>query len=358
VVDVDALASRIESVVRAGRVPGIAAAVALPDGTFWQRGFGVVDLSTGTAAGPATAYLWFSMTKIVTATAVMQLAGDGVLDLDCPVTDCYPPFSVVTQTRPVTIRHLLSHSSGLANPIPVRWVRAASVPPVDVTAFVTRLLARHRRLRSEPGTAARYSNLGYLVLGEVVAALAGTTFTDHIHRRILSPLRMSHTGFSYSDAAEQPPAVGYQPLPVALTPILRAVLPSGIVAGRHGRYVAYHPFYVLGPAYGGLVGGVTDAIRVARLHLDNGVVDGVQLLTPGAAVHMRDLTLRGGPLDIGLGWYRPSGQRGFVEHLGGGSGFWNVMRLYPDAGTGIVLMGNATRYDHETILAGLTDDTR
>ncbi|HET9139928.1 serine hydrolase domain-containing protein [Actinophytocola sp.] len=298
----DALEGRIAALTRANRVPGLSIAVVGADGERWQRGFGVTDLSSGIPVGARTPYLWFSMTKIVTATAVLRLAGTGALHLDAPVTDYLPTFARVVQPRPVTVRHLLSHSSGLANPLPIRWVRPADAPAPDQAAFVERLLARHRRLAFAPGERARYSNLGYLVLGQIVAAVAGEPFETHLRTHVLGALGMAQTGFSYADVGDEEPATGYQRLPAALTPLLRAILPAGIVAGRQGRYVAYKPFHVLGAAYGGLVGGVADAARLAMLHLNDGVVDG--------------------------------------------------MRLLP-AGLGIVIMGNTTRYDHEAILAAV-----
>jgi CubicO group peptidase (beta-lactamase class C family) len=353
--DNGALEAFIEARVRADRVPGLSIAVVASEGVRWVRGFGVADLVSAAPAGARTPYLWFSMTKIVTATAVTRLAGIGTLDLDAPVTEYFPAFAVVAQSRPVTIRHLLSHSSGLANPVPIRWVRPADAPPPDQTAFVKRLLARHRRLKHAPGERAHYSNLGYLVLGEVVATVAGSPFEEHVRAHVLAPLGMAHTGFTYADVGDERPATGYQRLPAPLTPLLRAILPAGVVAGRQDRYVAYRPFHVLGAAYGGLVGGVADAARLALLHLNDGSLDGVRLLPAGLAAQMRVITPRGGPLDVGLGWYRPAGRDPtFVEHLGGGSGFWNVIRLYPDAGLGVVVMGNATRYDHEAILAAVT----
>ncbi len=352
---VDAVVARVDATMRAGRVPGLSIAVVGPQGVCWMRGFGVTDLVRGEPAGVRTPYLWFSMTKIVTATAVVRLAGIGALDLDGPVAEYFPAFAMVAQPRPVTVRHLLSHSSGLANPVPIRWVRAADTPAPDRAAFVERMLTRHRRLRFTPGTRARYSNLGYLVLGEVITAVTGASFEEHVRSQVLAPSGMTHTGFSYADTGAQPPATGYQRLPAPLTPLLRAMLPAGVVAGRQDGYVAYRPFYVLGAAYGGLVGGVADAARLALLHLGDGSLDGVRLLPAGLAAQMRTVIPRGGPLDVGLGWYRPAGQAGtVVEHLGGGSGFFNVIRLYPDAALGVVIMGNTTRYDHETILAAAT----
>jgi CubicO group peptidase (beta-lactamase class C family) len=132
--------------------------------------------------------------------------------------------------------------------------------------------------------------------------------------------------------------------------VLRRVLPVGIAGQRYGRYLSYRPFYVDGAAYGGLVGGADDVARLAALHLAGGAVDGVRVLSPEATAQMQRITPRGGHRDFGLGWYRPRGQRDFVEHLGGGSGFFTVLRLYPEQRLGVVLMGNTTRYDHDSII--------
>lgn len=262
----------------------------------------------------------------------------------------------------MSVRHLLNHSSGLANPLPVRWVYPAASPAPDKRAFVERLLQRHWRLSASPGDRARYSNLGYLVLGEVIAEVSGQTYEHYVREHILEPLGMLHTGFAYPSDPVCPPATGYQPLPRGLMPLLRAALPAGIVAGRQGPYVAYHPFYVTGKSYGGLVGPVVDTARLALLHLGDGSIrDGqiggtIRLLSADSATQMRATTDRGGSLDFGLGWYTPHARGdgpAFVEHLGGGSGFFCVMRLYPSRDLGIVLMANTTRFDYRGLLRDL-----
>ncbi len=117
---------------------------------------------------------------------------------------------------------------------------------------------------------------------------------------------MTHTSFDYAATGDERPATGYQPLPTLLasllTPLMRAMLPAGVVAGRRGRHLAYHPFHVLGAAYGGLVGGVADAARLAMLHLGDGTLDGVRVLPANLTAQMRQIIPRGGPLDVGLGW--------------------------------------------------------
>ncbi|MGH3146429.1 MAG: serine hydrolase domain-containing protein, partial [Rubrobacter sp.] len=177
-------------------------------------------------------------------------------------------------------------------------------------------------------------------------------FEEYVREEILSPLGMDSRGFTY--IAREGAATGHQPLWRPLTPLFRAVLPEGIVGSRQGRCVTFDPFYVRGPAYGGLVGGVAEAARFVLLHLNGGQANGTRLLSPESVAEMQRVTPRGGKRDFGLGWFRPheAGERhpAFVEHLGGGAGFWNVMRIYPEESLGVVMMGNATSYDHESLL--------
>src|SRR5215212_9759869 len=191
---IEALEAFLLSRTETGAVPALSVSVVKGDRLVWAKGFGVADLATGSPATPQTSYLWFSMTKIVTATAVLRLAEGGKLDLDAPADEYFRGFKVVSQPTPVTVRQLLNHSSGLANPLPIRWVRPADAPDTDRSAFVGRLLAKHRKLKSLPGERASYSNLGYLVLGEVISEVVGTSYEDHVRREILTPLGMVRTG--------------------------------------------------------------------------------------------------------------------------------------------------------------------
>src|SRR5215217_2507640 len=196
-----ALGGFIQEKTETNNIPGLSVAVVKGSHVVWERGFGFADLAASTPAAPTTSYLWFSMTKIATATAVLKLAEDGELDLDAPITGYFAGFAIVSQPVQVTMRHLLSHSSGLANPLPIRWVRSAGTPAPDRRTFVNRLLAKHRKLTSVPGERARRSNLGYLVLGEVISEVADTSYEEHVRDEILSPLGMDRTGFAYQEPA-------------------------------------------------------------------------------------------------------------------------------------------------------------
>ena len=192
------------------------------------------------------------------------------------------------------------------------------------------------------------------MLGEVVSEITGASYEDYVREEILVPLRMDRTDFVYQEPDGHEAATGYQRLWRPLTLLLRAVLPRGVVGTRQGEYVVFNPFYVNGPAYGGLVGGVDEAARLVLLHLNDGKAGEAQLLSPESVEAMQRITPRGGKRDFGLGWFRSreaaQRQPAFVEHLGGGAGFWNVMRLYPEESLGVVMMGNTTSYDYESIL--------
>ena len=350
---VEGFAAFCEEKIRAQGVPGLSVAVVKGDRVVWAKGFGFSDLVTSTRATSQTSYLWFSMTKIATATAVVRLAEEGAIDLDAPADEYYRGFKIVSQRTPVSVRHLLSHSSGLANPVPIRWVYPASERVPGRRVFVERLLGKNRKLRFVAGERASYSNLGYLVLGEVISEVSGMGYEDYVQEQILLPLGMTQTGFSYPRTGREV-ATGYHPLRPLLTPIFRTALPGGVVGPRQGKYVAFNPFYVKGPAYGGLIGGVEEAARLVLLHLNGGQVGETRLLSAESVAEMQRTTPRGGKRDFGLGWFRAGEARQkrptFVEHLGGGAGFWNVMRLYPEESLGVVLLGNTTSYDHESIL--------
>jgi len=312
---------------------------------------GLADVRARRPVTAHTTFLWFSMTKIVTATAVMMLADRGALDLDAPVIEHVPELRVLHgAVSLITARHLLSHSSGLANPPPVRWVRPAGAPPPDARAFLARLPHRHRRLRFRPGETASYSNLGYLVLGELIASCAGQPFCQFVQRELLKPLAMSRTGFQHAQAPADI-ATGYWRLPPG-----GLLLSPGIIGQRTGGLVAFRPFYANGPPYGGLVGDVQDAARFLSLHLGEGAAGGQRLLSAESTIAMRTLTTRGYKLTTGLGWWRrheADDGSDLVEHLGGGGAYRNLMRVYPGSGQAVVMFGNLTSYPVERLTAAV-----
>ena len=345
-----------------GRPPSLSIAVLSGGETARSDGFGFADVETRQPASPETVYLWFSMTKLVTATAIVQLAERCALGLDDPVGGFVSGFPSGGRGRRVTIRHLLSHSAGFANPIPVGWVRPADESAADLHEFTSRLLAKHSRLRSEPGATASYSNLGYLVLGEVVEAASGRSYTDYVRANILSPLGMTSTDFTYRDDMASRAATGYHPRFNVMTPLLRRMVPDGIFDHRVGRMWAFSRFCVQGAPYGGLVGTLHDAARFLRLHLGGLEDRSASVLSPEGIAAMQAPTARGRKLDVALGWFHRRadtdiGSR-YWEHLGGGAGFFNTMRIYPELKLGLVAMGNLTSWNYRALARAVVNPGR
>ena len=334
-----------------GGVPGLSLAVVDRDSVLLAAGYGFADRAANTTATASTSYLWFSMSKIVTATAALRLVDEGRLDLSAPAGE-YVSYLRAPGTTTPNVGQLLNHTAGFGNPLPLRWVHPADADPPDPEALLRRLMGRRRAFRYPAGQGARYSNVGYLAAGQVIAAASGMPFEDYVQDSVLRAAGMDHTGFRYRVGADK--ATGYVKAPRIADPVLRGLLPRGIAGDRHGPYLSLNPFYVDGPAYGGLVGDVLDAANFLRMHLRDGEIGGTRVLSPESVRSMRTIDQAGKQFDHGTGWFRrPTTTPGqWVEHFGAGAGFWNVMRLYPDRGLGIVVMSNSTRmYDFEPLFA-------
>jgi CubicO group peptidase (beta-lactamase class C family) len=261
----------IHTMMRTSNIPGLSLAVVNPGGLLFAGGYGLANRVTHAPAVASTAYLWFSMTKIVTATAALRLADEGRLDLSAPAGAYVDYLRAPGNTQP-TVRQLLNHTAGLGNPLPIRWAHPAGAPAPDPEALLRRLMGRRRAYRFPVGESARYSNVGYLAAGQIIAAAAGMPFEAYVRECVLRPLAMERTGFG--PPAGPDPATGYLKAPRIADPLVRRLLPGGIAGDRHGRFLALNPFAVDGPAYGGLTGDVLDAGRFLRMHLRDGELDG------------------------------------------------------------------------------------
>ena len=346
-----------EEVAAAGKVPGISIAVASSRGLHYAGAIGYADLAQRRGATPEDQYPWFSMTKIATATAAMRLHAEGALDLDTPIGIHLPAYRPHAKRGHPTMRQLLTHTAGLGNPMPIRWVRPEHAPP-DPTQL-ERIVRKHGTPRKKVGARAAYSNIGYLLAAEVIAAVTGRAVEDVVSEVVLEPIGMTATGYRYRPAA--PRATGYVRVPAALVPALRALLPDGIVGPRVAGYTSLRPFLVNGAAYGGLIGTVSDAARFAATHAAS-ASDPHPLLEQADLERMRTLTCRGKRFDHGIGWFRKPTDTdrspGFVEHYGTGGGFWNAMRIYPEDGLAMVAMANTTaQWDVDQLFTGLKELT-
>ena len=345
----------MEAVAVAGKIPGMSVAVASPDRLLYAGAVGYADLADRRAATVDDQYPWFSMTKIATATTAMRLHAEGVLDIDAPIGTYLPDYRAHPTHGHPTTRELLSHTAGLGNPLPVRWVRPADQPPDP--ALLAGIITKHGTPKHDVGARASYSNIGYLLAGEVIASATGATIEACVRDRVLDPLGMEKTGFDFHRDA--PRAVGYVRAPRVAVPLLRAMLPSGIVGPRVQGHTALNPFLVNGAAYGGLVGTPADAVRLAAAHAADttdprtrcSATSTSRRCAPSPRPGSGSTTASAGSAS------RPTPRTpAFVEHYGTGGGYWNAMRIYPDQRLALVAMTNTTAaWDFDRLFTQLKD---
>jgi len=167
----------------------------------YKRGFGFRDFDRGTSVTPETTYCIGSVTKPFTALAVMQLHEKGLLSLDDPV-EKHIPFKVRPMGEPILVKHLLSHSSGLANlgyaevtlsaitDASAQWFPISS--PQDLLVFMN---GAEDWAVSKPGQRYGYLNEGYILLGMIIEEASGVAYADYVKESILDPLGMSRSTF-------------------------------------------------------------------------------------------------------------------------------------------------------------------
>jgi D-alanyl-D-alanine carboxypeptidase len=298
------------------RIPSVALTVVHGDRPVWTKAFGYAELSEKTAATPQTLYRIGSVTKTFTALAILQLREDGKLRLDDRVRDHITTTAIQarnTGVLDVTIRELLTHSSGLQRDLPGTWWTQPSFPAQ---------LPDHFSATYPSSTEWKYSNVGYALLGEVIAAASGEPWARYVERRILEPLGMANS------AATAPPdearlATGYsRPTPgEPHVPAARAdhgaVNPAGGMVSTiedMGRYLAFHM---------GSGGSVLGSKSLREMHRPQWLLDDWQ-------------TAWG----LGMRVRRVDG-RVRVGHPGTTPGFAAIMEFIPELKLGVAVLTNA-----------------
>lgn len=204
----DLLQAWIESQMEYRQLPGLSIALVSDQEVFWSKGFGMADPETGTAASPETIYRIASISKLFTATALLQLRDRSLLNLDDPVNRYLSWFKIRNRhknTRAITIRHLLTHTSGLP--------RESAFPYWTDFEFPTREQMMealpHQETVFPPETRWKYSNLALALAGEIVAEVSGESYAEYIHRHILDPLEMASTSVHLPEDHTSRLAAGY-----------------------------------------------------------------------------------------------------------------------------------------------------
>lgn len=329
--------------------PGMAYIVADVSGPIFERACGLADISGRVPLSLTTTMAAFSMTKTLTAVAVLQLAEEGALRLDDEVRKYirhpYDPG--------ITIRQLITHTSGIPNPIPLRWVHAADARAgFDRHAALAKILSGHSGQKSRPGDRYLYSNIGYWLLGEVIEAAAVQEYASCMRTRVFGPLGLRPREIDFAIVEPGNHAKGYL-AGGSLMNLLKVFLLDRSAWGDYeGSWLRICDVYPDGASYGGAIGSAAAFSVILRDLLKDTPV----LLSKAAKALLFDQARlsSGRPIGMTLGWHigKIEGRQYYFKE-GGGAGFHCEMRVYPAQGLASVIMVNRTSFNSNKFLTRL-----
>lgn len=265
------------------KVPAVTVGV-YQDGEVRTAAFGLANREAHWSATPDTLFQIGSISKVFTATAVMQLVDGWRIDLDAPVTRYLPDFRLSTPqaTDALTVRHLLTHHTGF-------WGDDFTDRGNgnDALGKAVAALAGIRQL-TNPGESWAYCNAGFQVLGALLEKFYAKPAEDVIRDRVFKPLGLDDSTFNTEEAATRPLAVGYNTLvseePEIARPysITRAMAPAGAIIGTVG-----------------------DLLKFAAFHMGDGKAGDRRVLSPAAVAEMQreQVTAANMAPHWGLGWW-------------------------------------------------------
>ena len=297
-------------------VPGASVVVILDGRVVLRRAYGMADLERRVTATPETDYRLASVSKQFTAMAVMLLATDGKLRYDQPVRDFLPELPAAG--RPVTIRHLLNHTSGLVDYEDlVPESRTAQLDDRDVLG----LLATKDSAYFAAGSQYRYSNSGYVLLGLIVARASGLSFPEFLRTRIFQPLGMNAT-VAHVEGSDTVPGRSYGYSPRGGTFVQTDQSVTSATLGDGGIYTNVDDMQRWDQA---LYPGSTALVDAATLDL---------AATPPQLP-------AGATTEYGFGWFVDTyrGEKRW-RHTGETSGFRNAIQRYPRRRLTVIVLTN------------------
>ena len=293
------------------QMPSIGLVVVKDGGVFFQKGYGQArDERDVTVTPDQTLFRAASVSKLVTATAVMQLVEQGKLNLDVDINTYLSRFQLESNyPSPITARHLLTHTSGIEDRL-----FGNTVPSADRLVSLGDYFAAHvpRRIRA-PGEQIAYSNTGMALAGHLVEAVSGLSFEEYVERNIFQPLGMARSSFR-------------QPYPAHLAP---DVVPSGADDGAMLLYPS-----------GSMISTVADMGRFIAAHLNGGRLGDARILSEETVreMHRQHFTGHARMPGIAYGFFENYTNNRHVLFHTGLSGHQSLLCLLPEERIGFYLV--------------------
>lgn len=330
----------VEGQMQKHGIPALAAAIVRSAKPFSSKAWGERHVAPSRPALATTPFMLASISKTVTATAVLQLVDDGVFGLDDDI-DSILDFSVDNPRVPgdevITVRHLLTHTSGLIDDADV-WggypgeansLYVLGDSPIALGDFMRGYFtpggawydAASNFAPGAPGTGYEYSNLASALLGHLIETATGTSLDDHSDARIFSPLGMGDTGWHLADFTVDDVAMPYESF--------------------RGEFLPWGHFGYPDYPNGQLRASVQDLARYLAAWAGGGTLDGVRILEEATVAEALSVQYPGVEATQGLSWYADRiGNRDVLGHNGGDYGVSTDMFFDPATGHGVIVLIN------------------
>lgn len=313
------------------RAPSLSAAVIHGNDVVFERAYGYAAEAGHRKATPTTCYRIASISKVFTATAVMQLVERGAVRLDERAEHYLPWFRARrgASLEPITIRQLLSHTAGVERDGTDHW-ESDRFPTIDAL----KARAQDSIAVLAPLERWKYSNVGYAILGQVVAAASGQPYEDYVRTAIIEPLQLTHTGFALTRTVLRALAVGY-----------------GRERAGRARQPFAHPDTKALRAAAGLVSNTRDLCAFMSAQLPG---SGRLLSDLNKREMQRPQWLRNGEERYGLGYNVWSVDGGaIVGHGGGFQGFKTAIGMDIERRLGVAILTNAIDGPAQQLMIGV-----
>ncbi len=339
----------IASAVSEGTPPSASVAVLHGDEVIYEKSFGYNDPDRRFPTTEQSVYNLYSLSKIVTATAVMQLAENGQVGLDDTLRSHFPRFRTLYEgeERNITVKQLLMHSAGVTD-------RSGDYRHMFDDGYFEALKDSGEEpetfydLDYEPGSEAAYSNSGYIVLGYLVEKVTGRRFEEAVRQQVVERANMEHAGFGFNGSRESDEVFGTLRFFSWLGQAMRLMVDEEDKNRYEGTMLWLNRYNVQWSPAGGLKGSIRDMSRFLqathRLQLYGEGTYGRFLDT--SPVKVDKMFSKFDDVKFGIGWYHlhDDGEM-FYQHQGIGPGFRNIMRMYPDYALSFVILTNQTGTD-------------
>ncbi|UCV24821.1 serine hydrolase domain-containing protein [Ferribacterium limneticum] len=300
-------------------ITGISIALIDDQKVIWQQGFGYADLENKIAATPDTIYRAGSIAKVFTAAAAMQLADEGKLDIDQPLSAALPEFSIKTRfpnAGPVTPRNIMCHHSGL----PSNFLQGLFVREPDRFESVVANI-RDEYQAFPPNYVFSYSNLGMALLGAAIQKVSGSPFDAYMDRRFFQPLGMNQSSFA--------------PRPIAKA---------------YDRNKEIEVFSLRDMPAANLLSNVVDLSKFMKMQFAEGKSGEYQILSAASTHEMVRIQNKNFPMTfgqyVGLGWMMSGidvpGGGAVASHGGSLPDSHSMMAILPEHKLGIVILSNSS----------------